>query len=239
MESPAARGAYSIHVLGTFEVISQGKPLALRPSGRRVIALLAVRGALTKADAAGTLWSDGSQARARDNLRTALWRLRQDCPGLISQQGDGIRIESAAIDFVEVRQWAWATLRGGGVLPRPDAVANDLLPSWGEDWLIEPREELRMLVLDALEAAARRLLVSGSVGEAAGLARAALSIDPVRESINRLLIEIQLRAGNPADALRQYRRYKELLLNNLGVDPSPGLTALISSVTPAARGLRW
>jgi DNA-binding SARP family transcriptional activator len=239
MRSSRSRRIHSINVLGTFEVVSQGKLLNLRPSVQRVIALLVVRGALTKADAAGLLWLDASQARARDNLRTTLWRLRQDCPGLVSQSSTGVRIDGAAIDFVDVREWARSTLRGeGSVLSPPDAVGKELLPCWGEEWLVEPREELRLLVLYALEAAAHRLLVSGSVGEAASLVRTALGIDPVRESANRLLIEIQLRAGNPTDALRQYQRYQELLLKNLGVEPSPGLTALISSVMPSPRGLR-
>ncbi len=48
-------GEYFIQVLGRFEVRSREKPLVLRPSGQRLIALLVVHGPLAKADAAGLL----------------------------------------------------------------------------------------------------------------------------------------------------------------------------------------
>ncbi len=179
---------------------------------------------------------DVTQGRARDNLRTALWRLRQDCPGLVAQYGAGIGIDDAvAVDMVKTRQWAWATLRGEGGIPPPDTVAKELLPGWGEEWLVEPREELRMLALYALEAAAHHLLLAGNVGEAACVTRAALSVDQLRESANRLLIEILLAAGNPADAVRQYWRYEELLRRQLGTAPSAALTALVAPILSPGR----
>ena len=67
----------------------------------------------------------------------------------------------------------------------------------------------------------------GQLGEAASLAVAALSIDPLRESGHRLLIEIHLRDGNRQDALRQYHRFaRELSMT--GTRPGPTLTALVT-----------
>ncbi|MGH4010092.1 MAG: AfsR/SARP family transcriptional regulator [Pseudonocardiaceae bacterium] len=100
-------------------------------------------------------------------------------------------------------------------------------PGWGDDWLVESREELRLLQLYALEAASQRLLVAGRFGEAAGLALAALGLDPLRESANRLLIEIHLRDGNRPDALRQFHKYQQRLRLEMDIAPGPSLTALI------------
>jgi len=103
------------------------------------------------------------------------------------------------------------------------------LPGWGDYWLVDPREELRLLQLYALEASAQRLLLAGRFGEAAGLALAAVAVDPLRESANRLLIEIYLRDGNRSDALRQFGKYEQLLRQETGTEPGPGLTALAGS----------
>jgi DNA-binding SARP family transcriptional activator len=118
-------------------------------------------------------------------------------------------------------------------MPLPHGVALELLPGWADDWLIEAREELRLLQLYAFETCAQRLLQGGRCGEAAGLALNALNLDPLRESANRILIEIHLRDGNRLDALRQFRKYEQLLRRELDIEPGPTLTALVGSVFPS------
>jgi Bacterial transcriptional activator domain len=68
-------------------------------------------------------------------------------------------------------------------MPPPDSVALELLPGWVDTWLMEAREELRLLQLHALEACAQRLLLGGRVGEAASAALTAVGIDPFREAL--------------------------------------------------------
>jgi DNA-binding SARP family transcriptional activator len=223
-----------IRVLGRFSYCDGGRPRALRPSARRLVALVAVRGPLPRQDAAGLLWPELTQVRALGNLRTALWRVRQDSPDLIAQDGDVLQLSEVQVDYADVRAWAWRALRGEEPwTPVPDAATAELLPGWGDDWLVVPREELRLLQLYALEAVAQRLLMSGRLGEAAGLASAALTVDPIRESANRLLIEIHLREGNRWDALRQFHKYEQLVRTELGAEPSPGLTALVAPLAVA------
>src|SRR3954447_22692112 len=109
-------------------------------------------------------------------------------------------------------------------MPPPQVSGRELLPGWSDEWILHPREELRLLYLYALEAAGQRLLVSGQLGEAANLAVSAVSIDPLRESANKLLIEIHLRDGNTLDALKQYTSYATQLMLETGTEPGPGLT---------------
>lgn len=178
------------------------------------------------------LWPDFPQRRAHANLRTAIWRTRKDVPGLLADEdAETVGLSDAAVDFHDVRDWAWRALRGVDPwVPIPQGATDDLLPSMEEEWLVVPREELQLLQMYALEAAAQRLMITGNLGEAAGVAAAALGRDPIRESANRLLIEIHLRQGNQWDALRIYRRYEAVLRRELGVTPSPGLTALVADL---------
>jgi DNA-binding SARP family transcriptional activator len=229
-----------VHLLGYFAVTMDGQLLTLRPSAQRVLALLGVRGATARSDAAGLLWPDLSQFRARDNLRTVLWRLRRDADALVAEEGGVLRLAGTRIDYLENREWAWHAIRGDDPdVPPPDGVTAELLPGWSDEWLIEVREEFRILTLYALEGCAQRLLERTRIGEAVAVARSAVSVDPLRESANRILIEAQLRAGNELDALRQYRRYADLLERELQAEPSPRLMTLVTSANaspPPGRG---
>jgi len=220
-----------LNVLGPFTYSESDQRVALRPSGRRLLALLAIKDAISRIDAAGVLWPDLSQGRALGNLRTVLWRIRNDAAAATVQDDDILRLgDEVRVDLHDVRAWAGRALRNEEPwMPVPSGAFRELLPGWGEPWLLEIREEVRLLELYALEAAAQRLMLGGRVGEAANLARAAVGVDPIRESANRLLIEIYLRDGNRCDALRQFRRFETVLRDELDAEPGPGVTALLGS----------
>lgn len=228
----AGRDTWRVQTLGLFSATSGGTGCVLRPSSRRLVALLAVLGTTPRADAAGVLWPDVPDSRAHGNFRTALWRTRVDAPGLLSESHDTVGLDPATVvDFQDVRSWAWRAVRGEEPWDRaPDGATRPLLPTWDDEWLVAPREELRLLQTYALESAAQRLMMAGKLAEAAALAAAALRVDPLRESSNRLLVEIHLREGNRWDALRLFRRYEALLRDELDATPGPGLTALVAPI---------
>ena len=115
-------------------------------------------------------------------------------------------------------------------------MGRELLPGWGDSWLIEPREELRLLQMHALESAAQGWLIGGQLPRAAACAQSAVRMDPLRESANRLLLEIYLREGNRADALRQYDSYCETLRREIGLPPGPAIAALLSTLETSMSG---
>jgi DNA-binding SARP family transcriptional activator len=228
------RAGRHLQVIGTFGAGLGDRRLVLRPSARRVLALLAVRGELARPEASGLLWPDLTQTRALANLRTALWRARQDCPGFVHDGTDVVGLGDVAVDLSALRDWAWQALRDDGPpADAPPITGDDLLPGWGDEWLVQPREELRLMKVYALEASSKRLLHAGRFGEAAGLALAAVNMDPLRESANQILIEVHLRHGNRCDAIRQFRRYTELLRWEMQAEPGPGLTALMAPLQTA------
>ncbi len=68
-------------------------------------------------------------------------------------------------------------------------------------------------------------------GEAIEAGLAAMKSEPLRESAHRALVRAHLAEGNPNEALAQYRRFKELLHDELRLAPSPKMEALIASLS--------
>ena len=59
---------------------------------------------------------------------------------------------------------------------------------------------------------------------------AAVAGEPLRESAHRALITAYLAEGNRSEALRQYRFFRHLLADELGLEPSPLMESLVDPV---------
>ena len=222
-----------VRLLGGFGVYRNGCPVTLRPSGRRLVALVAVMEETDKRDVAGQLFAELPAFRAQGNLRTIMWRLSDDFPDLVAEQGGFLHIR-AKIDYHEVTKWSLAVVqRTTDGFPVPQQAGKNLLPSWGETWLIEPREHLHLLQVHALEACAERFLSAGRFGEASDCAIRAAALDPLRESAVKLLIDVLIREGNIAEALHQYSRFSQLLFREIHAEPGIALRALVAPLFAA------
>lgn len=116
-----------------------------------------------------------------------------------------------------------------------DLLTDDILPGWDEDWLQLERERHRQLRIHALEALSRRLTAAGRFGAAIDVAYRAIAAEPLRESAWCALIRAHLAEGNRSVASHQLGEYRRLLADELGLDPSEAIEALL---TPATDGRR-
>ena len=94
-------------------------------------------------------------------------------------------------------------------------------PSWRSD--VTRLEELRVSVLE------RRIeadLVLGRHSELVGELEALVRIHPLHEGLQGQLMLALYRSGRQADALGVYRRTRQILAEELGIDPSPALQDL-------------
>ena len=57
------------------------------------------------------------------------------------------------------------------------------------------------------------------------------SPEPLRESAHRVLIKTHIAEGNASEAIRQYRLYRAMLHDTLGVEPSPAMESLVEGLT--------
>jgi DNA-binding SARP family transcriptional activator len=236
-----------LRVLGKFDLSVDGHSVSLGLTSQRLLTLLAIRagegrsGQVLRGHAAGKLWPETRTARAVANLRSAIWRLQQSCPGVVEASFYDLRLASAvSVDICEVSSIAFGLLLPSSDLSTAQLSAavrcnlyDDIDPDVGDDdWLMAERERFRQLRIHALEALAGKLITAGSHGAAVEAALGAIRADPFRESAYGLLIRAYLAEGSQLEARRQYNAYRDLLRTELGLEPSAEFTALLTIGVP-------
>lgn len=225
-----------VQLLGGFELWCQGSLVVIGSPAARVVALTALADRMQRGDVVTRLWPDAPPGRGQAYLRSALWRLRVQAPSLIDSSDDGFLTTGAhvTVDAPTLRAWAIRVTRDQATTPAPDlaGLGRDLLPGWDDYWLDEYREQLRVLVPEALEAMASTLLTSEATAPALWYALTAHHIDPLRESAVRVLMRIYQEQGNHALARNAFDQYRHTLKAELGIGPSPDLTRLLQTRRP-------
>lgn len=87
-------------------------------------------------------------------------------------------------------------------------------------WVIQHREKLRMMVVDALVDIGRIMRARGQAQQAIGYFQRALREVPQREDIHREVIELYVSLDRTQDAVQQYRFLESHLQQTIGVMPS-------------------
>lgn len=225
-------------LLGGFELVDDGAPVAVPMSAQRVIAFIALHDhPLQRAYVAGSLWLDSSEARAHANLRSALWRLGRPGCALVDTRDQQLRIDAdVSVDVRDIELGIRAMLAGSDVALSASLLGADLLPDWYDDWVLLERERFRQLRLHALEVMCGRLTEAGRLGEALDVGLAAVAGEPLRESAHRALVRVHLAEGNTAEALRQYGLFRRLLREQLGLEPSAQIEQLLRPVARSPAG---
>ena len=228
------RPTAELSLAGEFQLVVAGQRLVLPHTVERVVAYLALSDRpVARTKLAGTLWIDSSEPRAASNLRTALWRLHLIGGGrLIDALDDRLALnQTLAVDISELLGLARRFIGGDREIDSADIArleaCEDVLPDWDDDWVVTDRERFRLLRLEALERVAEMLLERQHLGRALQAALAVVASEPLRESGRRLMVRVQIAEGNVAEAVREYREYRSLLHDEIGLDPSPAMEALI------------
>jgi DNA-binding SARP family transcriptional activator len=229
-----------LRLLGGFGLVVEGRQIGLPFSAQRVLAALALR--LHDQDRmvlGEMLYPDGRRSRTMASLRSALWRAKREAGHpLLDSRGQHLRL----LDYIEVdlRKWTQyarfltSQLRADPVADCSDpveALSQELLPSWSEEWLVLERQRWDVLRLHALERLAERFADDGRHVDALEAGLAAVAIEPYRESAHRAIIRAHIAEGNSASALAQYHRCQRLLTRELGVQPTAQLQALVQGLT--------
>jgi TolB-like protein len=224
----------SIKLLGGFEAHFQSGE-SIPPIGRKAQALLAYLAIAPgtpqpREKLTGLLWSDRGEAQARSSLRQALSELRKALAGAepppLETTGEAV---SLAADAVVVDADVLGRLIDGGERPSLESAVElyrgDLLdgiaapdPAF-EDWLRDARRETREL---ACQAMARLLDMQSADGEAEAAlatARRLVALDPLQESAHRTIMGLHAARGERSLALKQYQACRDLLREELGVEP--------------------
>ena len=225
-----------VYLLDGFRVEVAGVPIGLASSVQRLLAFLALRTQAARSEAAGTLWSTGTESHAQGCLRTTLWRLRKLPEQLLVEEGPLLRLRpDVRVDARELMALG-ERLHSIRHEPRDEdldvhpAAGADLLPGWYDDWVVFERESVRQVRLHVLERVARRLTALGRYAAAMEAALTAVRDEPLRESAHRAVVEVHLAEGNGTEAARHFATYRSMLADELGMAPSEGFIALMPAV---------
>jgi DNA-binding SARP family transcriptional activator len=233
-----------ISLLGGFQLEADEEPALILPEGsQRLLAFLALKGRLIQRHTvAGTLWPVATEAHASSSLRSALARLGTRARASVAATGKDLGLsEEVTVDLWDARALADRLLTPTGAAPSGPgaeaipALSAELLPDWYDEWALVEAEDWRQLRLHALEALADRLTARGKYGDAAAAALAAVRAEPLRESPRAALIRVHIAEGNPTEALREFARYGDLLMLELGVGPTERLRALVTDLWPVTQ----
>jgi predicted ATPase/Tfp pilus assembly protein PilF len=110
-----------------------------------------------------------------------------------------------------------------------------LLESCAEPWAFEERQSREQAYLGAVETLAAHARAAGDRAAAERHLRRAVTVDPLRETAHRALMETLAAGGNYGAALLTYRELRLLLHREIHVEPDPATTALFHALRQHAR----
>jgi SARP family transcriptional regulator, regulator of embCAB operon len=232
---------WDLRLVGGWQLHRGGQPVKVALRQQRLLAALALYGRQSRTFLAGLLWPDSSEHQAAGSLRESVFLVNRTLPQLLSSTQDPLDLdEHVSVDVRDLRaQAARLEEHANPGLQQSllEAVQDaELLPGWYEDWVISEQERWQRLRLSVLERLAKQFLLLGRIDPAMEAARAATTVEPLRESAQRLLLQCYLAEGNNAEALRAYQSFRIRLRQEFGVAPSPIISDLISSLVEGSDG---
>jgi DNA-binding SARP family transcriptional activator len=237
-------------VLGPLEVEGEAGPLLLR--GRKQRALLGLlllhAGEVVSSDQmVDELWGGHSPATAATSLRNLVTQLRKllGAETIVTRApGYLLQVEPGRFDlslFERLRAHAH------GAEPREQArLLRDALALWRgpplADLAYEPfaQSEIHRLEELRLEALEDRFEADLALGQGAELItelETLVAEQPLRERLRAQLMLALYRSGRQAEALDAYRAARRMLVEELGVEPSPALQELQGAILRQEPGL--
>jgi len=238
---------YDIQLFGRLEVRTRGIRLTGRDFGgvkpRHILALLALRGGMHKAELAELLWAGQPPANHQATVESyvSLLRHRLDPNGhtrdsvITTRNGgyalvaDQVRIDVARFD--ELVAAASGRTAGRTALRPLTAAAHVAARPLLEDverhaWANQAREQYRARLVATLLNAGGHALTAGDPQVALTLAERAVGLDPVSERGWAIAMAAHRLLGDRVAALRSYDRCRRELAEGLGVEPSTETRAM-------------
>lgn len=243
MDGAADGRSLDIRLLGPISAERHGEPVSLGgPRQRAVLARLAlVPGQVVTVDRLiDDVWAGDPPATAINTLQSYVSLLRRALgdPQLLRREGPGYTL-SVARDVLDAMRFEDEVANARASLATdPDRTLRHLahaLDEWrgpvladvaDEDWARPAAVRWEELRLEALETRFDALLALGRHGEAVPELERAVDEHRLREGFAQRLMLALYRCGRQAEALRVYSRTREVLAEELGLDPTPTLVQL-------------
>jgi DNA-binding SARP family transcriptional activator len=230
-------------ILGPLEVWDGGSEVPLggpKPRALLTVLLLHPNEVVPVDRLIDELWGEDSPESAAAALRVNVSRLRKALPGDVlttRSPGYAIRVEPDALDLHRFERLVdeGRSLFARGLAADASERLRDALSLWRGPALTDVSYEsfaqsaiarLEEIRLTALELRIEVDLALGQDRELVGELEALVSEHPLRERLREHLMIALYRSGRQAGALNAYHEARRVLIDELGIDPSPALQEL-------------
>ncbi|MGC5616200.1 AfsR/SARP family transcriptional regulator [Georgenia sp. Z1491] len=226
-------------VLGALEVRRTGEVLDLPGARRRAaLAVLAVHAPHpVSADAvAAAVWGDRVPGGSHGALHTVLSRLRGVLGERAVERGPAGYALAVGPDALDADRFTAMCARAESSAPALAVpILDEALGLWrgpayvefaDRDFARAEAARLDELRLAAREDRARAALALGDVEDAITVLEPLVAEHPLREQARACLMTALYRAGRQSEALDRFTELREILREDLGLDPSPALAEL-------------
>jgi predicted ATPase/DNA-binding SARP family transcriptional activator len=234
-----------IFSLGGLQILRSGQPfhgLSSRKACAILVRLSAREDHLPREILADMLWEDKPQTRAMSNLRVELSTLRKHFNQFLDIHRNSVGMNwdrDIWFDAIALEDKLDAADFAGAV----ELYKGDFLEGFHlhaapefEHWIVMQRERLRLSVIDALQQLVGQHLKNEEYREGLGYARRLNELNPLMESAHRQLMRILVMTDQREAALNQYEVCRQILLDELGEEPSEETQQLHQKI--AARRIR-
>jgi DNA-binding SARP family transcriptional activator/Flp pilus assembly protein TadD len=250
-----------VRVLGPVQAWQGDRELELGgPQRQALLGLLATRSnrVVSRSELVDGIWGEDPPSSVVNALHVHVTRLRQTleprrasrAPGqvlLATGPGYSLRLRPGQLDaeVFERHLDAARVSRAGGDLGTSERRLNEALrlcqaaPLLGlpGPWAEMERVRLNELRLAAIEERAEIMLTLGHATEVAAELAALVREYPLREGLRSLLMLALYRCGRQADALAEFADGRSVLVEELGIEPGPGLRRLQEQILAADAAL--
>ena len=190
---------------------------------------------------ADLFWGDIDPEKARSALNTAIWRIRKilelgakGAARHLITIGDDVILEQSQLVQVDTHSLENASRRilgrAAGALTDGDVhdinqaidgYGGPFLDGYDGDWVLQERERLHCLFIRSTFELMRAAAKQGRYENALDYGRRILTMDPLRESVQRDVMLLLVLNGQRVEAIRMYKRLIHLLKSELDIEPMP------------------
>ncbi|MCK6568858.1 MAG: hypothetical protein DCC59_10675 [Chloroflexi bacterium] len=223
---------FALRLFGSVRLEKNGKPLEFaRRKALDLLAYLALHPSEHPRERLAALfWGDADGEAARLSLRVVVSDLRktlgEEC--LIGRESLQLNPDFPLwVDAREFQRLTDSRSTPEDWLAALDVYKGEFLPRGYDDWALEWRATFERLDLETRLRLARQYRAQNQHALAADFARAALALDPARETAHQILIASLDALGDRPAALRQYDVCRQNL-RDAGLEPSAETQAIHS-----------
>ncbi|KAA3655589.1 MAG: hypothetical protein DWQ04_33335 [Chloroflexi bacterium] len=255
----------TIRALGglTIEVEGQRKRLTARVDEALLVYLIAHPDPIPRDMLTDLLWQNSDPKQASHNFRSSLSRVRRVAGDYLTISRQVVGFDHSQPHYFDVAHFEkelgslmplseqphrvdktiFAQMAAAAELFRGDFLAGFTVRGSSaefDSWRLLMQERLHTLASGALQQLVRHALYSGQWTSGLQYAAQLVRLDPLNEMAHQLKMQLHLRNRDRSAALKQYATCRQILADELGVEPlrsTQQLAERLRSATPGAHNL--